>query len=183
MKLIFLYGLPATGKLTVARELASLTEYKLFHNHLVVDCLLPVFAFGSPSFIDLREQIWLSVFDQACRSQLPGLIFNFAPERTVSRQFIGEVLEVVGQAGGEIDFVELVCPPAELRLRLGSASRFSHEKLTSAALFDQLHADGVFDGSHMPKPRLRLDTSLCTPEQAAKRIVHELGLASADHTA
>ena len=39
VKLIFVYGLPATGKLTVARELSSLTGYKVFHNHLVVDLL------------------------------------------------------------------------------------------------------------------------------------------------
>ena len=39
MKLIFIYGLPATGKLTVAVELAAMTGYKLFHNHLVVDLL------------------------------------------------------------------------------------------------------------------------------------------------
>jgi tRNA uridine 5-carbamoylmethylation protein Kti12 len=32
MKLIFLYGPPAVGKLTVAQELVTLTGYKLFHN-------------------------------------------------------------------------------------------------------------------------------------------------------
>jgi cytidylate kinase len=67
MKLIFIYGLPATGKLTVAQELASLTGYKFFHNHLAVDLLLSIFEFGSSSFVQLREEIWLSVFDQACR--------------------------------------------------------------------------------------------------------------------
>jgi hypothetical protein len=40
MKLTFIYGLPATGKLTIAVELAAMTGYKLFHNHLVVDLLL-----------------------------------------------------------------------------------------------------------------------------------------------
>ena len=34
MKHLFLYGAPAVGKLTVAKELADLTGYKLFHNHL-----------------------------------------------------------------------------------------------------------------------------------------------------
>jgi hypothetical protein len=60
MKLIFLYGLPAVGKLTVAKELASATSFKLFHNHLAVDLLLSVFDFGTPPFVELREQIWLS---------------------------------------------------------------------------------------------------------------------------
>jgi hypothetical protein len=51
MKLIFIYGLRATGKLTVAQELATLTDYKLFHNHLAVDLLLSIFEFGSSPFI------------------------------------------------------------------------------------------------------------------------------------
>ena len=69
MKLIFIYGMPATGKLTVARELANMTGLKLFHNHLVVDLLLSTFEFGSEPFVELREEIWLSVFRQACRKQ------------------------------------------------------------------------------------------------------------------
>ena len=80
MKLIFIYGLPATGKLTVAMELAAMTGFRLFHNHLVVDLLLSVFDFGSPPFVELREDIWLSVFDQACRNQVPGLIFTSPPK-------------------------------------------------------------------------------------------------------
>lgn len=62
MKLIFIYGLPVMGKLTVAQELMAITGYKVFHNHLVVDTLLSVFEFGSPEFVELREQFWLSIF-------------------------------------------------------------------------------------------------------------------------
>jgi len=170
MKLIFIYGLPATGKLTVAVELAAMTGYKLFHNHLVVDLLLSVFDFGSPPFVELREGIWLSVFEQAYRSQLPGLIFTFAPEGTVRPGFIREVMRMVEREGGEVDFVELVCPLAELKRRIDSPSRLGYQKLSSVSLFEQLHADGVFDASNMPKPRLSIDTSLCTPVQAAMEI-------------
>ncbi len=134
MKLIFIYGLPATGKLTVAQELASLTGFKLFHNHLVVDCLLSVFEFGSVPFVQLREEIWLSVFDHACRSNLPGLIFTFAPERTVRPRFIREALDVVRIGGGEINFVELVCPLAELESSNGQPlkGRISEADISSS---------------------------------------------------
>ena len=37
MKLVILYGPPGVGKLTVGRELAARTGFKLFHNHLTVD--------------------------------------------------------------------------------------------------------------------------------------------------
>ena len=68
MKLIFISGLPGVGKLTVAKEVSALTGYKLFHNHLVVDLLLSVFEFGTAQFVELRESIWLSVFEHACRA-------------------------------------------------------------------------------------------------------------------
>jgi len=35
MRLVFIYGMPATGKLTVAKELVDITGYALFHNHPV----------------------------------------------------------------------------------------------------------------------------------------------------
>jgi hypothetical protein len=176
MKLIFIYGLPATGKLTVAVELAAITGYKLFHNHLVVDLLLSVFDFGSPPFVELREDIWLSVFEQACRNHLPGLIFTFAPEATVRPGFIGEAMNTVARGGGEVVFVELVCPLAELKRRINSPSRLGYQKLSSVSLFEQLHADGVFDASHMPEPRLSIDTSLRTPTEAAMEIMRTLDL-------
>jgi hypothetical protein len=174
MKLIFLYGLPATGKLTVAVELAAMTGYKLFHNHLVVDLLLSVFDFGSPPFVELREDIWLSVFEQACRTRLPGLIFTFAPEGTVRPGFIDEVKSTIAGLGGEVDFVELVCPLVELKKRIDSPSRLAYQKLASVSLFDQLYADGVFHALNMPAPRFSIDTSLHTPTEAAMEIARTL---------
>ena len=176
MRLVFIYGLPATGKLTVAHEVAAMTGYKLFHNHLVVDLLLPVFEFGSPPFVELREDIWLSVFNRASRSQTTGLIFTFAPEATVRPGFIQEATRAVADGNGQVDFVELVCPVVELKRRLGNASRTNFQKLTSVELFEQLLAAGSFDASHMPKPRLSIDTSVLSPTQAAALIVQELEL-------
>jgi hypothetical protein len=176
MKLIFIYGLPATGKLTVAMELAAMTGFKLFHNHLVVDLLLSVFDFGSPPFVELREVIWLSVFDQACRNQLPGLIFTFAPEATVAPDFICKTLTTVGQAGGDVEFVELVCPVAELKRRIASPSRLQYKKLTSVSLFAELHGKGSFGVSYLPDAKLSIDTSVCTPAEAAREIARVLEL-------
>jgi hypothetical protein len=176
VRLIFIYGMPATGKLTVARELASLTGYKLFHNHLAVDLLLSVFEFGSAPFVELREEIWLSVFEQSARSNLPGLIFTFAPERTVRPQFISNTVNVIAKTGGVVEFVELTCPLPELKRRIGSSSRRAHGKLTSVATFEQLHSDGVFDTPPMPQPPITIDTSACTPLQAATQIQLELSL-------
>ena len=66
------------GKLTVAREIAKLTGFKVFHNHLAVDLVESVFEFGSQPFVELREKVWLAVFSQAVAANLDGLIFTFA---------------------------------------------------------------------------------------------------------
>jgi hypothetical protein len=141
VRLIFIYGMPATGKLTVAREIAAKTEFKLFHNHLVGDLLLSVFEFGSRQFVRLREEIWLSVLKEACSAGVPGWIFTFAPEGTVQPSFVSEVEKVIDQANERLDFVELVCPLDELKRRMEDASRNEFGKLTYLDLFEQLLAD------------------------------------------
>ncbi len=176
MRLVFIYGMPATGKLTVAQELEKRTGYPVFHNHLVVDLLLSLFEFGGEPFVELREQIWLSVFEQACRNKLPGLIFTFAPESTVRPGFIDRVVETIARGDSEIDFVELVCPVDELKGRLDSPSRLQYQKLSSVTLFEKLHAEGSLDASYMPRPALTVDTSECSPVEAATKIGYTLGL-------
>jgi hypothetical protein len=168
--------MPATGKLTVGRELAEITGYKLFHNHLVVDLLQGLFEFGSAPFVDLREQMWLAVFQQAVESGMAGLIFTFAPEATVRPGFVDEVMRVVSRAGSEVRFVELVCPTEELKLRMGDDARRQFGKLSSVELFERLHAEGALGGYAMPKAELKIDTGTVRPEQAAALIAKQLGL-------
>jgi dephospho-CoA kinase len=68
MNLVYIYGPPATGKLTVANALAAQTGYKVFHNHLSIDCIRPVFDFGTESFWRLVHQIRLMTIEESARS-------------------------------------------------------------------------------------------------------------------
>ena len=176
VKLIFLYGLPGVGKLTVARELAKLTGFRIFHNHLAVDLVKSVFEFGSLEFVELREKIWLDVFSRAVAANLNGLIFTFAPERTVRDGFIEKTREVVEASGGEVLFVELKCSTEELERRIEHPSRQRFGKLSSAAQFRELNEAGAFVYEGRPAARLVLDTTELSASDAAGRIVSELGL-------
>jgi chloramphenicol 3-O-phosphotransferase len=176
MRLIFIYGKPATGKLTVAEELEKLTGYKLFHNHLVVDLLLSTFEFGSEPFVRLREEIWLAVFREASRAQVPGLIFTFNPEKTVRAGFVEQAAGTVANDGGRVDFVELVCPVDELRRRVASESRLKYRKLSSVELFDRLESEGEFETAHMPLAAVTIDTCATDPAEAAEHIRSALGI-------
>jgi hypothetical protein len=172
--LVFLYGPAAVGKLAVGRELAPLLGARLFHNHLVVDAVSAVFDFGSEPFVELREKIWISVFREATRRGVP-LVFTFAPERTVRPGFVKDAIEAVESENGRIRFVELTCPEAELETRIESASRGEFGKLRSLELFRELRRSGAFEYPFLPEPLLSVDTSLCSPREAAARIAETLG--------
>jgi chloramphenicol 3-O-phosphotransferase len=168
MNLVVLHGPAAVGKLTVARELARLTGYRLFHNHLVVDAVTAVFDFGSEPFVRLREEIWLAVLREAARGGV-SLLFTFTPERTVRESFVADAVAAIEREGGRVLFVELTCPPSELERRLENGSRAEFGKLRSKALFQELRAKGAFEYPKLPSD-LTVDTAALSPEQAAALI-------------
>ena len=175
MKLLLLYGPPAVGKLTVAREVAALTGWRLFHNHLTVNLALAVFDFGTPGFVALREQVWFATFRRALAERVPGLIFTFNPENSVPQRFIDELFADINAAGGEVIPVELTANEAEIERRLANASRVEHGKLTDLALYCRLREAGVFRTPVIPSSRLTLDTGSLAPSEAARRIFALLG--------
>lgn len=169
MKLVFLHGPVACGKLTVASELADRTGWRLFHNHLTVDLVTALFDFGSPPFARLREAIWLEAFAEAARAG-ESLIFTFAPEGTVDGSFPTRAADLVRSLGGEVVFIELACPEEEIERRIQNASRARFGKLCSLPEYRRLREAGAFDFPQLPAPLLRLDTSAMAPDDAAARI-------------
>ena len=172
MKLVFLHGAPAVGKLTIARELAALTGFPLFHNHLTVDLATSLFSFGSEPFILLREQIWLAAFAQAARNNV-SLIFTFNPERTVRERFAQDTIDVVEGAGGRVVFVELTCAEAELERRLENESRKEFGKLASLEQYRSLKDAGAFQFPTLPN-EISVDTTNRSPVASAQLISQHL---------
>ena len=181
-KIIVVHGLPAVGKLTVAKELAELTGFKLFHNHIVVDLLLSVFDFGSPSFVKLREEMWLSVMNEAVRTRsVRGLIFTFAPENTVTPGYFDKLIASTEALGGEILFVKLICKQEDIEARMNSDSRQDHKKLKSVELFRQLQVSNTFECGGLPEVSgITLDTSALTPVESALAIKEHFHLCDSE---
>jgi len=169
LKLVFIYGAPAVGKLTVARELARLTGFRQFHNHLTVDLVTALFPFGSEPFVLLREQVWLAAFSEAARHDT-SLIFTFNPEQTVRERFIQDTLDVVSSAGGKVIFVELTCSPDEMGRRIENPSRSEFGKLSSIEQYRSLRDAGAFHFPKLPNTGLSLDTTLNSPAATAELI-------------
>ena len=175
MKLIFIWGGAASGKLTVARELALLTGLPLFHNHLVVDALLERLPFGDPEFIRLREAMWMAGFETAATSG-QSLIFTFAPEGTVDEGFPQRVVDLVNSLGGEVKFARLVISPEEQERRIDNDSRKEFRKLVSLDLLRELRASFLEAEAAMPAADLVIDAETDEPEAASRRIAAAFGL-------
>ncbi len=174
MRLLFLYGPPAAGKLTIARDVAARTGWRLFHNHLTVNLALALYDFGTPGFIALREKIWLDVLRYAMAdTSLPGgLIFTFNPENSVPQRFIDELFAELTLQGGEVIAVELTAEERVIEARLANSSRVENGKLVDLALYRQLRAAGVFDSPVIPAAaRLQLDTGKLSVGESVDRIV------------
>ena len=176
MRLVFLYGPPAAGKLTIGRELAALTGYRLFHNHLTVDLARELFDFGSEPFQRLVDDLRLRVFAAAAESDLPGLIFTFVyggPDEEFIRQTIG----VMETAGAEVCFVQVVCPPEELLNRVEDESRRAYHKLASREQLAALLETRDWLSAIPFVESFPVDTTRLTPIEAAQAIAARFHLA------
>ena len=117
MNFVVIFGPEAVGKMSVGHELAKLTGFKLFHNHVTVDMGLNFFEFGHPGFNRLVSDFRKAVFEEVAASDLPGLIFTFtwALDLETDKAFIDRSCEIFRAREAHIYFVEL---EAELSRRL-----------------------------------------------------------------
>ena len=85
MKLVFIYGPPAVGKLTVAKVLAQRTNFKPFHNHLTVDVVMSFFEHGSESYYKMVREIRFAMFEEAIRLDVGKMAAEEAADAIVQR--------------------------------------------------------------------------------------------------
>src|SRR4030088_509064 len=141
-QVIFLYGRPGVGKLTVGELLSSETGYRLLHNHAVVDLVTSLFSCGPPPFVALRERIWIQAIDAALWAKSSGVIMTFAPEATVTDEFIPKLKSRVAEKKGSIHFIELRCSDQALETRITADSRERYGKLRDVYKYRKLDAAG-----------------------------------------
>lgn len=170
MHLVFLHGAPATGKYTVGRELAALTGFELYHNHLVMDDVLQRHAFGTPGFVAERDRAWRAHLSGAPARGLAGLIFTSNPENTVPQEFIDWLFAALPADGAKLHSIELRASEAEIVSRLSTQQRRGFRKLADPLLYERLRDEGAFLSPRIPRSDLRLDTGRLTAPDAARRI-------------
>ncbi len=131
MDFLLIYGPPAAGKFTVANELARTTGFKLFHNHTVLDAILPFFDWGTKAFEQLIEKFRLEIISTCAANKVKGLIFTFCYAKPDDDQFIKKIIRVVKKEKGCCNFVLLNCDRNELYRRVQKPSRKKFAKVKS----------------------------------------------------
>ncbi len=174
MRLVFLYGPPGVGKLTVAGALSALTGFRLFHNHLTVNLVTAVFPPNSPAWDRLAHRVRLDVFAEAAHEGI-DLILTRAP-RDAGPAEVARVRAMIAPilaARGEVVFVQLACDREELLGRVRRDDRRAHGKLTDPDVLV-----GMYDlGATLPfAPHLHLDVTRLRPAEAAARIADHFAL-------
>ncbi|MFH0854409.1 MAG: AAA family ATPase [bacterium] len=178
MNLIFIYGPPAVGKLTVANELAKITGYRIFHNHHTVDLISSIFEFGTKSFSKLNREIRLSIFEEASKNRLDGMIFTFVYEQTLpsDQEFVKKVVKIVEKYKGKVYFVQLCCSYRELSKRVKEGSRKNFRKIkTKKRLKAFLNRTNAVTSIPFVDSFF-IDNTKTTPKKVARMIMEHYGL-------
>ena len=175
MKLIIIYGAPAAGKLTVASELGRLTGFKVFHNHLSIDCVKPVFDFGTPPFLRMIETIRFATIAEAAREGV-NLIHTFVYALGEDDEHFAKLIASAEDNGGEVHLVLLKCEPDELKARIGNESRVRIGKLTDPDAVDGSLKRFDLCSSYPGRESLTIDTTRLKPVDAAVQIVEHFAL-------
>lgn len=128
MKFVMIFGPQAVGKMTVGQELAKKTELKLFHNHMTIELLEPLFGF-SPHLWELSTLFRKEIFKTMAESKMEGLIFTYvwAFDQQEDWDFVNETCEIFESAGSEIYFVELEADVEERLERNKNPHRLEHK--------------------------------------------------------
>ena len=178
MELLFIYGPPAVGKLTVAERISEACGYGVFHNHLTVDLVRPLFARDHPAFQPLLEKLRLDAIGTAASERLPGLIFTFCYLHPLDQEFIRGVIARVEAHEGHVRFVQLTATPEILAERVTGESRSQFRKINAVEKLKRVIAQDFWT----PIPgveSLHIDSTALSPADVADQVVAHCRLPAA----
>lgn len=178
MKLVFIHGAPATGKLTVAKALLAAVPGRLFDNHAALDVARTVFDFGAPGFWELVQDVRVAALSAAAQHRVPLVAMTFCYSAPDDLPTVERFEAIARRDGGEFLPVFLHCAEAEILRRIGNEDRIARRKVSSIEGLTKFR-QGYNDA---PVPRdncLQLDTTAQPAAAVAGEMVRRLGLGAA----
>ncbi len=169
MKLFLIHGAPATGKFTVARELALLTGAPLVDNHAAIDMARMVFGFAEPGFWGLVHELRVTTLRGAAKANLPMLITTSAYSHPADAPLLRDYDRAIEGHGGVIAPVHLFCSEETLMARVSASERAQKGKIASTEGLKKYLAQNDFVA--IPRDNcLSLSTENSAPREVAAAI-------------
>ncbi len=122
MNIVYIYGAPAVGKRTVAKELANSLGYALFDNHADTSILTRFFTREDPAYWRMRKAIRTTVYQVASQENVNGMVLTGVHEKQ-DEESIEQLYKELSALGVLIHFVHLVCSEKERKVRVQAEDR------------------------------------------------------------
>lgn len=175
MKMIFLYGPPAVGKLTVAKELATITGYKLFHNHLTVDLVSSLYEWGSPKYWEYLRSIREQLLANLAKDNV-DIIFTYVYAAGEDEEVMERMFKKVEKNGGDVLLVQLTTSVEKLKERIVAEDRRQFKKMHKTESLESWISQYKLFEAYPNRQNLVVDNSNMTPTEVANLIVEKYKL-------
>ena len=177
MKLLVLFGPPAVGKTTVGKIIEQKTDFKLFHNHMVMDGVMHLFGVGTLIEDILSREFRSRIIEEAAKSKM-NLIFtyvwNFGKDK--GKNNIDQYKKIYEDAGGKVFFAELFAP---LQTRIERAKDADRKKIKSHApgskrvkMLEEVCDFKSPSPFFYPATYKKFDADSKSPEEIANEVIH-----------
>ena len=178
MKLVFIMGDAAVGKMTVGQALMARTGLRLFHNHMTIEPVLEIFGTWNAEAIRRFREV---VFEEFAKTDAYGMIFTcmLAFDVPEDWEYLERVKDIFRPYGTEFYYVEL-CAPMEIRLeRNRTENRLKHKPSKrnlerSEQLLrndDANHRFVSYEGEIPFENYIKIDNSHLSPDDVAEMII------------
>ena len=174
MKLVFILGDAAVGKMTVGQALMKITDLRLFHNHMTIEPVMEIFGtYDSKTINELRELI----FTNFAASNNYGMIFTLmmAFDQQSDWDYLEHIKSIFMPYGTELYYVELIASQ-EIRLKRNETENRLKNKPSKRDLSvsnqrliedDRKYRCVSYEGEIPFENYLRIDNSDKSPDEVA----------------
>lgn len=177
MKLVFIIGDSAVGKMTVGQELMKITDLRLFHNHMTIEPVVEIFGKYDEKTISQMREI---IFKNFAASDNYGMIFTYmwAFDCPDDWDYVEHVKELFRPYDTDFYYAELIAPQ-EIRLQRNiTENRLNHKaskrdiELSNQRLIndDKNYRCVSYEGEIPFDNYIRIDNSDKGPEEVARLI-------------
>jgi shikimate kinase len=170
MALIFLYGPPAVGKLTIANEISKLnSEYKVFDNHSTINLIKKYQIFEDANFHELSNEMRSVLFKSFAKNRLNIITTFCLSDSKEDLDYITNIIDIYKNKD-EIYFIKLWANIDVLKNRISNEDRKEMQKMTQADELEKFMAIYNFD-TILPNTLLSIRTDNLEPNESAKKIL------------